>query len=447
MSDNIENNYIFPEQKFDIVVTSSNNINPTQLPPAEMAHTQPEQVCIVITDPSQQKQQTNSIPSLPNVISYHNSFIPNLYYLGHDVSSVVSATSLSAESNISVVTPSKSDPPIFTNMSYIPTPPSQPQIAKKNQTRPFLGVHQDHLPSSTSSSETIGEKMSDLTGPDYRNKTIDKTLKVMEQLMKQSIKINKQTLRSQMRMEHYLQQVLKNSADQPVFANSNRAFQLQRGVTESQPPHLFRYSSQPDNTAILATVESSSPSESPPNYTENRKEGSLSNLTIDLGCPILLDAVGQRSPHKYHSHSCSMYNKSIRDFSDPDTNQWLEQILPILGSEVTLEKIQEVLSQTNTITHFTAEFQKVVFTNNERKTLTTSGKFRKRKLERIVLGPLDTAKLQGIIQLSLYLFGVTEKDEERVKYQLKQAIDEKNRREFYREDRGTKRIHLSSIPN
>ena len=446
MSESVENNCIFSEQKFNIVVTSSNNITPSQLPPSEMAHAQPEQVCIVIADPSQPKQLSNSIPSLPSAISYPNAFVNNLYYIRHDIPSIVSTTPQGTESNISVATP-KNEAPILANLPYLPTSLLQTKTAKIIRTQPQLGLQND-LPLSTSSNETIEEKLSDTINPDYRLKNIDKRLKVMEQLMKQSIKINKQTLRSQMRMEHYLQQAMKNPVDQPLFtSSSNRTFHFQRHSNESQAPQLFRYSSQPDNTAILAQVESSSPSDSPPFYPEIQMEDSNSpNLTIDLNCPILIDSVGQRSPHKYHSHSCSMYNKSIREFSDPETIQWMEHILPILGNEVTMEKIQEVLSQTNTITHFTAEFQKVVFTNNERKTLTTSGKFRKRKLERIVLGPLDASKLQGIIQLSLYLFGVTEKDGERVKYQLKQAIDEKNRREFYREDRGTKRMHLS-MPN
>ena len=431
MSDNVENSFILPKQEFNIVVTSSNNITPPQLPPTE-------QVCLVITDSNQPKQLCNSV----------QPFFPKYFYLGHEVQSIPTP-SLTTDSSIPIVASSKSAEPILSNMSFIPTYLPPPQIAKNNPNQPLLGVHQDNLPSSTSSSGTIGERVSDSNSPDYRFKNIDRRLRKMEQLMKQSIKVQKQTQQSQMRMEHYLQQALKNPTDQPLFiSSSNRTFQFHRHSAESQPPQLYRYSSNPDNTAILTQVESSSPSDSPAIFSESHKEDSNSpNLTIDLNCPILIDSVGQRSPHKYHSHSCSMYNKSIRNFSDAETIEWMGQILPVLGSEVTTDKIQEVLSQTNTITHFTAEFQKVVFTNNERKTLTTSGKFRKRKLERIVLGPLDTSKLQGIIQLSLYLFGVSEKDEERVKYQLKQAIDEKNRREFYREDRGTKRIHLSSVPN
>ncbi|KAI6649707.1 hypothetical protein LOD99_6497 [Oopsacas minuta] len=442
MSTSIEKSQIFPEQKFNTVVTCSNSVDTSSLLPIVMSqpNAQPEPVCIVITDPNQPKQYSNSILSVPNVISYSNPIIPNLYYLGQDIPNIVPATPPGTESNISVVTPTKTEIPLVNNHGFFPIPLSQPQLAKK----PLLSssnIENHH--SSTSSCETISEKT--LSGNDQGYKILDKRLRVMEGLMKQSIKLQKRTLRHQERMEKIIQHCMKAKyEEQTVASGTNRMVHFQRYLNDAQPPPLFRYSSHPENI-VVPVIESSSPSDSPTLYFEPQKEDSISpNLTIDMS---LMEAAEHKSPHKYHSHSCSMYNKSIRDFNDVETIQWLDRILTILGLGVTVEKIQEVLSQTNTITHFTAEFQKVVFSNHERKTLTTSGKFRKRKLERIVLGPLDGSKLQGIIQLSLYLFGVAERDEDRVKYQLKQAIDEKNRREFYREDRGTKRVHLSSIPN
>ena len=424
----------FPEQNFNVVVTSS---SPSSLLPIGITQpsSQQEQVCIVIADPNQQKQLTNPLLHVPNVISYSNPIMPSLYYLGQDITSVL-PTPPGPESNISVVTPTRVEMPSVNNVNFFPTPLSQPQLAKKI---PVMKRNIENLPSSTSSSEMNNDKNS-LTGNDRSLKSLDRRLRQIEGFMKQSIKLQKKSLRHQERMENFFQHCMREKfEEQTISSGSNRSVHFQRYLNDAQPQHLFRLSSQPENI-ILPVVDSSSPSDSPPLYYESQKDDANSpNLTIDLS---LADT--NRSPHhKYHSHSCSMYNKSIRDFSDEDTIQWLDRILPILGHSVTVERIQEVLSQTNTITHFTAEFQKVVFTDNERKTLTTSGKFRKRKLERIVLGPLDSGKLQGIIQLSLYLFGVTEKDEERVKYQLKQAIDEKNRREFYREDRGTKRVRLS----
>ena len=432
---------IFPEQNYNVVVTT-NSSSPSLLP---IGITQPssqqEQVCILITDPNQQKQLTNPILHVPNIISYSNSIMPSLYYLGQDIPSVLPTPPLGHESNISVVTPTRVEIPSVSNVNFFPTPLSQPQLAKKI---PVMKQSIEILASSTSSCETNNEKIPQISGNENSLKTLDRRLRQIEGFMKQSIKLQKKSVRHQERMEKIFQHCMKEKIEeQPISSGSNRSVHFQRYLNDAQPQHLFRLSSQSENI-FLPVVDSSSPSDSPPLYNEIQKVDTNSpNLTIDLS---LADNIGfrNRSPHhKYHSHSCSMYNKSIRDFSDANTIQWLDRILPILGHSVTMERIQEVLSQTNTITHFTAEFQKVVFTDNERKTLTTSGKFRKRKLERIVLGPLDMVKLQGIIQLSLYLFGVTEKDEDRVKYQLKQAIDEKNRREFYREDRGTKRVHLS----
>lgn len=429
----------FSEQNFNVIVTSSSSS-----PMLPIGITQPssqqDQVCIVITDPNnQQKQLTNPLLHVPNVISYSNSIMPSLYFLGQDIPSVLPTPPPGPESNISVVTPTRVEMPRVNSVNFFPTPLTQPQPAKNI---PVMKENTENLPTSTSSSETNNEKIPLIPGSEF--KTLNRRMRQIEGFMKQSIKLQKKSLRHQERMEKIIQHCMKEKfEEQTVSSGSNRSVHFQRYLNDAQPQHLFRLSSQSEGM-ILPVVESSSPSDSPPLCYESQKDDANSpNLTIDLS---LTDTIrlGDRSPHqKYHSHSCSMYNKSIRDFSHADTIQWLDRILPILGHSVTVERIQEVLSQTNTITHFTAEFQKVVFTDNERKTLTTSGKFRKRKLERIVLGPLDVVKLQGIIQLSLYLFGVTEKDEERVKYQLKQAIDEKNRREFYREDRGTKRVRLS----
>ena len=433
MSDNIQK-IPFTEQKFEIVVTSSNNpAEYTPLNPVEVSHpnSQPEQVCIVITDPNQPKQFSNTMKSVQNMISYTNA-LPNYYYIGQEF-----AATPSSESNTSPIAPNKIDVP---NLGFLPAT-TQPQLRNTPSIFSPVPPTKNDSPSSMSSDETLDNSVEIVDIQNYV-KNLDKRLRKIEKIAKETNRLTKINLQNQEDLKKQFEFHLKFASAHSRQIGSERSMSL----PNSHEPPIFRVSSQPETTTLIGSMKSSA-SDSPPFFLEAQKDDPNSpNLTIDVNYPLLIDGLGHRSPHKYNSHSCSMYNKSIRDFSDPETMAWLEKILPTLGPGVTLAKIQEVISQTNTITHFTAEFQKVVFTNNERKTLTTSGKFRKRKLERIVLGPLDTEKLQAIIQLSLYLFGVTVADEERVKYQLKQAIDEKNRREFYREDRGTKRAHLSSTP-
>lgn len=217
----------------------------------------------------------------------------------------------------------------------------------------------------------------------------------------------------------------------------NANIQIQPNILISSP--ISFQNSEKSYTFYNNSPNLNTPSESPIYYHKVHLDTSNSPSQIE---PYLMAYPTNRSLSKFPSHSCSMYNKSIRDLSNPNNIEWPNDCVNKLGANVTVDQIKEVLAQTNTITHFTAEFQKVVFTSEERKTLTTSGKFRKRKLDRVVLGQLDPIKLQAIIELSIFLFGVTLEDEQRVKYQLKQAIDEKNRREFYREDRGSKRLNL-----